>query len=140
MILKEKGALSIPYVMPASGLMQIRVFAEDAINIYAIPADALENYKSKVDFERFLSSSLTREYEFLVQLPPRSPWNLIIENPWDDRKVEVHYAATEMAPLPPVTISGSLTLPSPKVTGTIHVVGPKVTGSGTGTGTRRRGS
>lgn len=129
MKLKANAALAIPYDVPESGVMQVRVASSEPINVFAIQREALERYKKREDFPAFGASSVTREHEFLVRLPAGSPWNLIVENPWE-REVEVNYAVTELAP---VTISGSFVAGPARVSATMNVRGAPVTGSGTGT-------
>lgn len=78
--------------------MQVRVVGTERINVLAIQRVALEHYKKKERFQAYVVSSLAREHEFLMRLPPGTSWNLIIENPWN-REIEINYTVTELIPV-----------------------------------------
>lgn len=130
MKLKAKAALAIPYDASETGVMQVRAAASDSINVYAIRREALAQYKRTKDAPTVSASPVAKTHELFVQLPAGSPWNLIIENPWE-HEVEVNYAVTALAPSKPVVISGSVVTTAPTVSGSLHVTGPRVTAFGT---------
>lgn len=125
---KPNAALSVPYEGPASGVMQVRVAGDKPVTVYAIPRESLGAYKQKQpQFVAFSMSPLAREHAFVVRVPPNAPWNLIVENPWDEA-IEVNTVATELAP---VNVSGAVVTPTPRVTGSVSVGAMTSAGSAT---------
>lgn len=89
------STLNVPYDVPNSGIMQVRVFGDNIVNVLVVQRRDLESYRKNEEFSAHVNSQLAKEHQFLIQLPRKTSWNLIIENPYD-RLVEVQSTVVEM--------------------------------------------
>jgi hypothetical protein len=74
-LLQGNTTMRVPYEVPPTELMQVRVFGNDAVKV---------------------GGKLAKHHTFPVQALAGSEWYLVVENPWD-YPVAVHYEVVELS-------------------------------------------